>query len=134
MTRINPRPTAAALAIAATLTLTGCTPAPELTSPIGVWRATGDDNGTLAINADGTFTITDASFDLIWSTDTDNNFHGNGTWRVASNDIEVILEFKEAANGDFPVEPTAPSADYTSGTIRFEDPEQTVDIEFRLTD
>ena len=53
--------TAVSITIAATLALTGCA-GPQITSPVGEWVAIDDDNGTLAIHSDGTFTMTDASF------------------------------------------------------------------------
>ena len=133
--KIRPPHTIAAVALALIpmLGLTGCAPAPEITSPIGVWEAIGDDNGTLTINDDGTFTMNDASFDPIWSTDSDD-FRGRGTWQTFSDDPPLVLRFDEATNGDFPVEPAVLQVDFTSGTIRFEDPELTASIEFRLTD
>ncbi|MEV8249542.1 hypothetical protein AB0O87_01295 [Microbacterium sp. NPDC076768] len=126
-------PAIVALLLTALLTLTSCTPPPPLTTPVGVWEATEDDNGTLTIDTDGTFTITNASFDPIMYTDTDNNFNGKGTWHTFPNDPELILRFSEAANGDFAVAPTGRSADFTSGTMLFTDPDELQSIEFRLT-
>jgi len=117
-----------------TLGLTGCTPAPAVTSPIGLWEAVGDDNGTLTINRDGTFTMTDTSFNPLQYRDTQDNFRGSGVWETYSDDPPLVLRFDEATNDGFPVDPAARQVDFTSGTIRFEDPEQTASIEFRLTD
>ncbi|AVL96062.1 MULTISPECIES: hypothetical protein [Microbacterium] len=122
---------AVALPLLTILTLASCAPAPAVTSPIGVWEAVGDDNGTLTINRDGTFTMTDASFDPIWRTDS-ADFHGRGTWQTFSDDPPLVLRFDEATNDGFAVDPAGLQVDFTSGTIRFEDPEQTVNIEFRL--
>ncbi|WP_101847534.1 hypothetical protein [Zhihengliuella sp. ISTPL4] len=124
---------AVAMTLALTLGLAACTSGPNLTSPIGVWEAVGDDTGTLAINADGTFALTGASFDVIWYLDS-RDFRGSGTWRLSSDGNQVILRFLEATSNGFSIEPTARRPDFTSGTIRFEDPEQTASIEFRLTD
>ncbi|MEV8249543.1 hypothetical protein AB0O87_01300 [Microbacterium sp. NPDC076768] len=122
-----------ALLLTTLLTLTSCTPPAPLTTPVGVWEATEDDNGTLTINADGTFTITNASFNPIQYRDTDNNFNGTGTWHTFPNDPELILRFSEAANGDFAVAPTGRRVDFTSGTMLFTDPDELQSIEFRLT-
>ena len=132
---IRPSHTIAAIALAliTTLGITGCAPTPEITSPIGVWEAIGDDNGTLTINDDGTFTMIDASFNPLQYRDTLDNFRGSGVWQIFSDDPPLVLSFDEATNGDFPVDPGARQVDFTSGTIRFEDPEQTASIEFRLT-
>ena len=127
-------PLAAVLALATMLGLTGCAPAPEITSPIGVWKAIGDDNGTLTINDDGTFTMNDASFNPLQYRDTLDDFRGSGVWRLSSDGDKVILRFREATNDGFVVEPSARRPNFTSGTIRFEDPELTASIEFRLTD
>ncbi len=124
----------AVLALFVMLGLTGCTHAPHITSPIGLWEAVGDDNGTLTINRDGTFTMTDASFNPLQYRDTQSDFRGSGAWRLSSDGEEVILRFLEATNAGFVVEPSARRPNFTSGTIRFEDPEQTASIEFRLTD
>lgn len=134
--KIRPPHTIAAVALAliTMLGLTGCAPAPEITSPIGVWEAVGDDNGTLTINEDGTFTMNDASFNPLQYRDTLDDFRGSGVWQTFSDDPPLVLRFDEATNGDFPVEPGARQVDFTSGTIRFEDPELTASIEFRLTD
>lgn len=123
----------AVLALFVTLGLAGCIPAHHVASPIGVWEAVGDDTGTLTVNRDGTFTMSDASFDPIWFTDS-VDFHGRGTWETFSDDPPLVLRFDEAANGDFPVDPADRQVDFTSGSIRFEDPERTASIEFRLTD
>ena len=134
--KIRPPHTIAAVALALIpmLGLTGCAPAPEITSPIGVWEAIGDDNGTLTINDDGTFTMNDASFNPLQYRDTLDDFRGSGVWQTFSDDPPLVLRFDEATNGGFPVEPGARQVDFTSGTIRFEDPELTASIEFRLTD
>ncbi|WP_158698511.1 hypothetical protein [Microbacterium sp. str. 'China'] len=75
--------------------------------------------------------MTDASFDPIWRTDS-ADFHGRGTWQTFSDDPPLVLRFDEATNDGFAVDPAGLQVDFTSGTIRFEDPEQTVNIEFRL--
>lgn len=123
---------ATALALVTMLVLTSC--APAVTSPIGVWEAVGDDNGTLTIKNDGTFTMTDASFNPLQYRATQDDFRGSGVWEIFSDDPPLVLRFDEATNGDFPVEPAALQVDFTSGTIRFEDPELTASIEFRITD
>ncbi|PRB17274.1 hypothetical protein [Microbacterium sp. MYb62] len=123
---------AAAVALVAMLGFASC--APAVTSPIGVWEAVGDDNGTLTIKNDGTFTMTDASFNPLQYRATQDDFRGSGVWEIFSDDPPLVLRFDEATNGDFPVEPAALQVDFTSGTIRFEDPELTASIEFRITD
>jgi len=125
---------AVALALIGLLGFASCTPAPHVTSPIGVWEAVGDDNGTLTINRDGTFTMSDASFNPLQYRDTQDNFRGSGVWETFSDDPPLVVRFDEATNDGFPVDPAARQVDFTSGTIRFEDPEQTASIEFRLTD
>ncbi|MGO2521107.1 MAG: hypothetical protein ACTH8F_13370 [Microbacterium sp.] len=128
------RTAALAFIIVAILVLAGCAPSVQLTSPVGVWEASGEDNGTLTINTDGTFTINDASFNLVQKRDADDNFNGSGTWRTFPDDPELILYFDEASQGDFNVEPAGRRADFASGTLRYFHPEQTASIEFRLTE
>ncbi|WP_431867200.1 hypothetical protein [Microbacterium paraoxydans] len=122
------------LVLATMLGLASCTPAPHVTSPVGVWEAVGDDNGTLTINRDGTFTMSDASFNPLQYRDTQDNFRGSGVWETFSDDPPLVLRFDEATNDGFPVDPADLQVDFTSGSIRFEDPELTASIEFRLTD
>lgn len=120
--------------IVAMLVLAGCAPGANLASPVGVWEATGDDNGTLTINADGTFTINDASFNLIQYRGADDNFNSSGTWRLIREESEVSLRFYEASQGDFNVGPGGIQADFRTGTMRFHDPDEIASIEFRLTE
>ncbi len=81
---------------------------------------------------DGTFEATGVSFDLISDVDTSKGFTARGTWRLVDEGAEVKFSFLEAWRGDFPVQPTSYSKPFTSGTLHFFDPEETMGIEFRL--
>ncbi len=122
----------AAIAFAAALTLTGCS-SPQFSSPIGEWVAIGDDHGTLSINPDGTFVMTDASYNPLEYRPAENDFNATGTWQLAHNDSEVALDFESASQGEDDIEPRVYFVPFRSGTLRFEDPEGTADIELRLT-
>lgn len=122
----------AAIAVAAALTLTGCT-ASEISSPVGEWVAIGDDHGALSINPDGTFVMTESSYNPLEYRHAENDFNATGTWQLAHDDTEVALDFESAAQGSDHVEPRLYFVPFRSGTLRFEDPEGTADIELRLT-
>lgn len=124
--------THAGLALVLLLGLTGCAPNPQLTLPVGEWVAVDDDHGTLVIRDDGTFTVTDASYNPIQDRDAADDFNAWGTWSVVRDGSEVKLNFKEAAQGDFDVQPGGFFLSFTSGAIRFHDPDEVLDIEFRL--
>ncbi|WP_146115364.1 hypothetical protein [Microbacterium sp. MYb62] len=125
--------TAANITIAAILALTGCA-GPQITSPVGEWVAIEDDHGTLSIRSDGTFTITDASYNPLEDRDADNDFTATGAWRIVRDDAEVLFDFEEASEGNWDVEPSGIAVPFRSGTIRFHDPDDVLDIEFRLVD
>jgi hypothetical protein len=125
--------TVASITIAAILALTGCE-GPQITSPVGEWAAADDDHGTLSIRSDGTFTITDASYNPLEARDADNDFNATGTWRIFPDDTELSLAFTEASQGDWDVSPAGFDVPFRSGTIRFHDPDDVLDIEFRLVD
>ncbi len=120
------------LALSSALCLVSCAPGPQLTSPVGEWVAIGDDSGTLVIREDGTFNVTNASYNPIQARDADDDFNGTGTWRLVRDDSEVKLNFKQARQGDFDVQPGGFFLSFASGTIRFHDPDEVLDIEFRL--
>lgn len=126
------RVSVASLVSVGVLVLAGCTAGPQLTSPVGVWVAVGDDSGTLTIREDGTFTMTDASYNPIYAHDAYEDFNGAGTWALACGDTEVKLNFTEAAQGEWEAEPGGFAAPFRDGTIRFQDPDLVMGIEFRL--
>jgi hypothetical protein len=136
---MNPRPsrrqhlTAVSITIAAVLALTGCA-GPQITSPVGEWVAVNDDDGSLSIRPDGTFTMTDASFNPLQGRDADNDFNATGTWLTARDNAEIALDFEEASQGSRDVEPRIYFVPFRSGTLRFQDAEGLFDIEFRLVD
>ncbi|MEV8249601.1 hypothetical protein AB0O87_01590 [Microbacterium sp. NPDC076768] len=121
------------ITIAVVLALTGCT-GPQLASPVGEWVAIEDDYGTLSIHSDGTFAITDASYNPLEQRDADDDFNATGTWRIFPDDTELSLVFVEASQGDSDVSPAGFDVPFRSGTIRFHDPDDVLDIEFRLAD
>ncbi len=114
------------------LFLAGC--APQVASPIGQWRAVGEDTGTLTVNEDGSFALSGASFNPIDDRDADGDFSGYGTWDAYPDRPEIVLRFSGASQGDRRVQPSSPSADFRSGVMRFTDPDETVGIEFRIED
>ncbi|MEV7611099.1 hypothetical protein AB0N61_16545 [Microbacterium sp. NPDC089320] len=116
--------------IVVAVVLTGC--APELSSPVGVWEAVGDDEGALIVNADGTFAADAVSYDLVNDRDSDNDFSGAGTWRLVRGGTEIKLHIIEAERGGFEVEPASFSVAFANGVMRFHDAEETVGIEFRI--
>ena len=118
--------------IVVAVVLTGC--APQLSSPVGVWRAIGDDEGALIVNADGTFTSDAVSYDLVNDRDSDNDFSGAGTWRLVRGGTEIKLHIIEAERGGLEVEPASFSVGFADGVMRFHDAEETVGIEFRIED
>ncbi|MEX0161395.1 MULTISPECIES: hypothetical protein [unclassified Microbacterium] len=117
--------------VAVVLTLTGC--APQISSPVGTWRAVGEDTGTLTVHEDGTFVMHGASFNPLGYVDA-GDFAGVGTWDTYPDDPEVVLRFSQAASDGFRVEPASLSRAFASGAIRFTDPDETVGIEFRIED
>lgn len=125
---------ATCLALVALAGLTSCTTTRQLTSPTGEWVAVDNDTGTLTIREDGTFSINDASYNPIQARDASGDFNASGTWVVVRDGAEVKLNFKEAAQGDFAVQPGGISVPFDSGSIRFHDPDEILDIEFTLID
>ncbi len=123
----------ASVTVAVALVLAGCA-GPQLTSPVGEWGAVDNDHGVLSIRSDGTFTITDASFNPLEDRDADNDFNATGTWRVFPDEAELTLVFLEASQGDWDVSRASFDVPFRSGTIRFHDPDDVLDIEFRLVD
>lgn len=117
-------------AAAVVIALSGC--APQISSPVGVWKATGQDEGTLVINADGTFEAEGVSYDLIHDRDTDSDFSAEGIWRLVRGGSEIKLHFTAARRGRLDVDPASFSTDFTSGAMRFADPDETVGIELRI--
>lgn len=117
--------------LVATLALAGCA-GPQISSPIGEWIAVDGDHGTLSINPDGSFVMTNASFNPLEHRDADDDFNASGNWSLARDDQELSIDFTTASQGDWKVEPGGFFVPFKSGFIRFSDPDQTVDIEFRL--
>jgi hypothetical protein len=113
------------------LGISGCTPSDPITSPVGEWIAIDDDTGTLTIREDGTFTITDASYNPIQAHDAADDYNASGTWQLVGDDRELKLNFKEATEGDFEKGTSGLFAPFSSGSIRFHDPDDILDIEFR---
>ena len=132
----RPRPHIILLALSVVLCglfgLTSCTTGPQLSSPVGVWIADGDDSGTLTIRQDGTFSVTDATFNPISSHDTAGDFNASGVWKLVPDDRELSIKFRNAREGDLPVPPGGRFAPFKSGSIRFQDPDNVYDIEFHF--
>lgn len=114
------------------LALTGC--APQLSSPVGTWQAAGEDEGTLLINADGTFEADHVSYDFVHDRDAKNDFSASGSWRLVRDGTEIKLHVVEATRGGMDIEPASFSVGFSAGLMRFHDAEETVGIEFRLED
>ncbi len=119
--------------IAAVISLTGCV-GPEVTSPVGEWVAVDDDHGTLSIRPDGTFTITGASYNPLEDRDADNDFNAAGAWRIVRDNNDLLLDFEEASDGEWSVEPSGIVVPFRSGAIRFHDPDDVLGIEYRLVE
>lgn len=75
--------------------------------------------------------MTDASFDPLKSRDADD-FDATGTWRLAREDEDLALYFAMTSPGVSEVRSIGFVVAFRSGSIRFNDPDETVDIEFRL--
>lgn len=119
-------------AVAVVLALTGC--APQLSSPVGTWRAAGEDEGTLLVNADGTFEADHVSYDFVHDRDAEADFSASGTWRLVRDGTEIKLHVVEASRGGLDIEPVSFSVGFSTGVMRFHDAEEIVGIEFRLED
>ena len=118
--------------LAAVLVLTGCS-SPQLSSPVGEWVTVDGDHGTLSIRADGTFSMTDSSYNPLQYREADNDFDATGTWLMTPNNPDVKLNFKMATQGTMSVSPGGFDVSFNSGVIRLHDPDDVLDIEFRLT-
>lgn len=119
------------LLVTAALALGGCA-LTRIDSPVGTWIADEGAHGTLRIYDDGTFTIDDSSFDLAFAVETADGFNGAGIWDIPGQHGQIRLAFTSASVGSMQLHPSALRADFGSGAIRFEDPDQTVGITFRL--
>ena len=80
--------------------MVGCGPQVHLTSPVGVWRAAPPETGVLQINEDGTFTITDSSFDISSGGTASRKYRAEGEWRSSIELREVNLIIHHAYRGD----------------------------------
>ena len=80
--------------------MVGCGPQVHLTSPVGVWRAAPPETGVLQINEDGTFTITDSSFDIGSGGTASRKYRAEGEWRSSIELREVNLVIHHAYRGD----------------------------------
>ncbi|MCD2498063.1 hypothetical protein [Microbacterium nymphoidis] len=69
----------------------GCGSQVHLESPVGVWRAAPPETGVLQIFEDGTFTITDSSFDIGYGGKAPRNYRAEGDWNLASDAEWVYL-------------------------------------------
>ena len=123
----------ASVTVAVALVLAGCA-GPQLTSPVGEWGAVDNDHGVLSIRSDGTFTITDASFNPLEDRDADNDFNAAGAWRIVRDNNDLLLDFEEASDGEWSVEPSGIVVPFRSGAIRFHAPDDVLGIEYRLVE
>ncbi|MCD2498062.1 hypothetical protein [Microbacterium nymphoidis] len=99
----------------------GCVPQVHLTSPVGVWRAAPSQTGVLQINEDGTFTITDSSFDLGSRQKTARNYSAEGRWDSSIETGEVYLAIHHDYRGDLEMGGTGGySREFMDGRIVFE--------------
>lgn len=119
------------ISLAGVLALGGCA-SPQINTPVGEWTAVDDDHGTLSIHQDGTFTMADASFNPLDRRDADDDFDGEGTWRLARGDSELSLDFTNASQGEWEVDPGGFFVSFRDGFIRFQDPDEVLGIEFRI--
>jgi len=78
----------------------GCGPQAHVTSPVGVWRAAPPETGVLQIFEDGTFTITDSSFDIGSGGTASRKYRAEGEWRSSIELREVNLIIHHAYRGD----------------------------------
>jgi hypothetical protein len=78
----------------------GCGPQVQLTSPVGVWRAAPPETGVLQIFEDGTFTITDSSFDIGSGGTASRKYRAEGEWISSIELREVNLIIYHAYRGD----------------------------------
>ncbi|MFJ4175448.1 hypothetical protein [Microbacterium sp. NPDC089696] len=103
-------------------------------SPVGTWEATGDDRGTIALDADGTFRAFDVSYNLLDGYRTDGDlFFARGEWWVEEGP-EIRLRFTRAEYGCQYIDPVTTSIPFPIGTLRFGDVEGFTSIEFRKLD
>lgn len=117
----------------AVLGLSGC--AEDLSTPVGVWEAVGEDTGHLSIDSNGEFEAAGLSFNLLQRRDADDDFYGVGTWRLSADETEIILTFDRASQGDFTVHPISTvDVDFRSGWMFFSDVEDTASIELKVDD
>jgi hypothetical protein len=99
----------------------GCGPQVHLTSPVGVWRAAPPETGVLQINEDGTFTITDSSFDIGSGGTAPRKYRAEGEWRSSIELREVNLIIHHAYRGDDAAGGAGGhSRDFSDGRIVFE--------------
>ncbi len=78
----------------------GCGPQVHLTSPVGVWRAAPPETGVLQIFEDGTFTITDSSFDIGSGRKVPRNYRAEGDWNLTGDAEWVYLYTNHDYVGD----------------------------------
>lgn len=111
----------------------GCAPSPDpIDSPIGTWSAESPDHGTLTVSSDGTFAFSGSTFNPIQTRDADGNFNASGAWRLVDDGQRIKMTFAQASQGDFDVPVRSFSAAFTTGTISFAEPDETVGIRFAL--
>lgn len=115
--------------------LAGCAPQPpvlDLASPVGTWTAMSPDTGVLRINEDGTFVISDASFDIGGERDTkDATYRAEGDWNIAGTPDRVFLYVSQDYVGDRKAGGAGGySREFAEGSITFRDGEDTMGITF----
>jgi len=77
--------------------------------------------------------MTDSSYNPLQYREADNDFDATGTWLMTPNNPDVKLNFKMATQGTMSVSRGGFDVSFNSGVIRLHDPDDVLDIEFRLT-
>lgn len=112
--------------------LTAC--APKVASPVGVWEATGEDSGTIVLDADGGFRAFDVSYNLVAGYRTRGDlFLATGEWWI-DDGAEIRMRFSRAEYGGRHIDPVTTAVPFPIGTLRFGDVEGITSIEFRKLD
>ncbi len=124
----------AAFAVGTSVTAVLAACAPHVTSPVGVWEATGGDSGTVVLYADGRFRAFDVSYNLLADYRSGGDlFLATGQWWI-DDGPEIRLRFSRAEYGGRRVDPVTMAVPFPIGSLRFGDVEGITSIEFKKLD